>query len=339
MTEDKGKLLISTSKGMLRVQKLILIFAAGVPWFFGFYFLFGWIWFGGVFPTLGLLFCVYMIASFILGTFVVVIAHKTRPLHLHENGVQNLSDGFLKFSFRMFDQLDRVEIDTEGLWTNIRFWYRRRWRMMFSTLALSDKDREDVDIEELAGFLRSKGLEVTFRGHIEKGRVLLEESEEHFRSDRRTALFFTIMAWVGAIVVPVVYAALHHEDLLEFAVGMFLSLFNFSFGVIILPAFLRRNPVRMHEKGVDNLKIGYLRRRYVPFEDVWYCVVHPYDSKAVIWFYVKRKFLGMTWSGFLAEEDDGFVERLQEVIDFLNSKGVKAGFRREMAALGVKVIG
>jgi len=171
----------------------------------------------------------------------------------------------------------------------------------------------------------------------EKGRILLEESESLRQFDRRWTRAWTIAFWALAVIMPVVHLASHPWSLAHLVAAAFLFLFPFVLGILGFPTALINRPVRMHEKGVDNL--GYLKRQFVPFESMWYAVVDRQNSYAVIWFYFKRKYLGMTWGGFYAEGGEGFMDELREIIGFLNSKGVKAGFKPEMDAIGVKIRG
>jgi hypothetical protein len=170
----------------------------------------------------------------------------------------------------------------------------------------------------------------------DKGHILLEESDSHVRLERRLTIGFVILTWAVAVISSVAYLASEPELPWRYEGALFIFTLLFLLGTIGVPTALWNRPTRICEKGVDNLRTGY-GRQFAPFEDIWYAIIERKGSWAVVWFYFKRRFLGMTWGGFFAEGDDGFMDRLQEMIDFLNSKGVKAGFKREMAAIGVKV--
>jgi len=122
--------------------------------------------------------------------------------------------------------------------------------------------------------------------------------------------------------MPIVLLASHPWSPLNLAVAAILFLFPFLFGILCLPTAITDRPVRMHERGVDNLRVGFLRR-FVPFEKMWYAVVDQQTSYAVIWLYFNRKYLGMTWGGFYAEGGEEFTNELRQIVEFLNSKGVE----------------
>lgn len=160
----RGRLLLSESKGSVRAQKTVHWMASLLAWVaipillfmsigFGEW---TWNWFLAI------------LASFIIlpasGVVFAISARTVEPLMIHENGVDNYQTGFLRRTFRLFEEIKSVDIKVERKWVIIRFWDRDRDVRFANSLASRKEDVGRESIREIAEILRSKQVELDFEG-------------------------------------------------------------------------------------------------------------------------------------------------------------------------------
>lgn len=160
----KGRLLVSESEGSVRTQKTVHWIASLLAWAAMPIVLYMSIGFG----EWTLNWFLAILASFILlpvsGIVFAISARSVEPLIVYENGVDNYQVGFLRRTFRSFEEIKSVDIKMERKWVVITFWDRDRDIRFANSLALRREDIGRERIREIAEILKSKQVGLGFEG-------------------------------------------------------------------------------------------------------------------------------------------------------------------------------
>ncbi|MCK4445070.1 MAG: hypothetical protein KAW09_11040, partial [Thermoplasmata archaeon] len=167
-----------------------------------------------------------------------------------------------------------------------------------------------------AGGLQSSGREMT----EDKGRLLLAEDEMHAALRRMNGGWLIAFIWIfGAMLL---FAGV----LLDGPVNMLIALIP---GVLLIVSGLvgaylttKIRTISLHENGIDNLRVSYTTVRFATFDEVESADIYGKDDWATIHFWVKGRRL-KPLNPLYVRKEDVQKERLNEILDFLRSKGVK----------------
>jgi hypothetical protein len=89
----------------------------------------------------------------------------------------------------------------------------------------------------------------------------------------------------------------------------------------------------MRERGVENLSTGPLMRAFVPYDRIGFATVSTTGSYAQVTFHYQRKLWGAMKDTMGLYGKDMQTVGLQDIIDFLTSKGLRAGHEYELSNL------
>ncbi|MCJ2670248.1 MAG: hypothetical protein LN416_07055 [Candidatus Thermoplasmatota archaeon] len=89
----------------------------------------------------------------------ISMARKWRFPSLHENGVDDFMVGLMKFAFKRFDEIERVEVFAQGDSARLMF-----WSTTSSALILQKEEGLKKKVGEIIEFLESKGVKVSLMG-------------------------------------------------------------------------------------------------------------------------------------------------------------------------------
>lgn len=164
----KGRLLVSESKESVRSQKTVLWIASVSAWAAVFPVIYMSIGFGEWTWNWFLVLVTSFVLLPLLGAVTAILARGVQPLMIHENGVDNYQVGFLRRTFRWFEEIRSVDIKADAKWTVIRFWDRNSDIRFANSLALRREEVGRERIREIAEILKSRQVELGFEGEAQE---------------------------------------------------------------------------------------------------------------------------------------------------------------------------
>ena len=164
------------------------------------------------------------------------------------------------------------------------------------------------------------------------GDVFLAEREGPIRRARLASFAIAAVLWGAAIILSSTLLTLPGGSS-HIAVSVFGGVIFFLMGLMPLARGLGAKPMRMRERGVENLKTGPSRRGFVPYEKIRFASVSTSNSFVLVTFHYRLKGWGAMKESLCVRRNDMQDIGLQDVIDFLISKGVRAGHEYELSDL------
>lgn len=168
MTEDKGRLIASTSESFRerarrRMGLVPLIDVAAIAMVVVI-----WLMRPDKDMKFNLIFAFVCVFLGVSGIVLVGVAQKWRFPSLHENGVDDFHVSFTKYAFKRFDEIEQVEVFAEGDFARLMFWSTKLSMLGRSALILQKEEGLKKKVGEIIEFLESKGMKVSLMGKTEE---------------------------------------------------------------------------------------------------------------------------------------------------------------------------
>lgn len=163
---DKGRRIVSGSEGALKTWKMLLYMGTWMAWMFTGFLVLAW----GLLMMETVISVAFLVAAAffaVMGILQANLASRVRPLHLHENGIDNFLDSRLRFTFKPFNEIEWVSVWVEDDSGAIRFFIRSWWPKEPSILNLRKEDRQKERLLEIVEFLKSRCQKVVLKGKAE----------------------------------------------------------------------------------------------------------------------------------------------------------------------------
>ena len=155
---------------------------------------------------------------------------------------------------------------------------------------------------------------------MDKGRLLLAEDEMHAAFRRMNGGWLIAFTWINGFMFLLLTGAVFREggDMLITLIPGVLLIVSGLVGVYLNTKI---RTISLHENGIDNLRASYTTVRFATFDEVESADINGKDDWATILFWVRGRRLKPLNQLYVRKEDVQ-KERLNEILDFLRSKGV-----------------
>ena len=123
-------------------------------------------------------------------------------------------------------------------------------------------------------------------------------------------------------VVVVIWLMRPDKDLKFNLIVAFVCVFVGVSGIVLVGVAQKWRFPSLHENGVDDLHVGFTKYAFMRFDEIKPVEVFAQDDFVRIMFHsTKLSMLGS--SALILQKEEGLKEKLGEIIEFLESKGVK----------------